>query len=150
MGKFFNVFLAANDIALFVCEAAILCGCYLTGLFLDERTFEGPIFVESFLRYNGLLRIAFVVATIILGLSFNRLYDSCRVGPRAQVIKGVCLAVGLAFLTQAFVGYLLSGWILPRYTMILGSLIVLIVVPLFRIVYASVVFRGKPVRSLRS
>jgi hypothetical protein len=143
MGKVFNLFAPVNDIALLVCDAAILCGCYLTGLFLAERTFEGPLFAKTFLfDDNGWVRIAFVVATIILGLVFNRLYDRFRVESRIQLIRGVCFAVGLAFLTQAFAGYLLSGWILPRYTMILGSLVVLIVIPLFRMAYASGVFRG--------
>ena len=143
MGKFFNVFASANAIALLVCEAAILSACYLTGVFLAERIFGGPIFAKTFFfGDNGLLRIAFVVATIILALCFNHLYDDFQVRSRTRLIQQVCLAVGVAFLTQALVAYLLPGWILPRYTMILGSMIVLIVIPSFRIVYASVVFRG--------
>ena len=62
-----------------------------------------------------------------------------RVRSRIQLVQQVCLAVGVAFFAQAFMGYIVVGWIVPRYTMILGSLIVLIVIPPFRILYANLV-----------
>jgi sugar transferase (PEP-CTERM system associated) len=138
MVKIFKVFVPVSVIALLICETLILFGCYLAGAYLAQLVFEGPLFAEGFLwDDNGLLRILIAVATIVLGFYFNDLYESFQIRSRIQLIQEVCLAVGLAFLTQAFMGYLLVGWIVPRYTMILGSMIVLIVIPPFRMLYAK-------------
>ena len=138
MVKIFKVFVPVSVIALLVFETAILFGCYVAGVYLAERLFEGPLFAEDFFANdNGILRLAFVVATIMLGLYFNDLYDSFQIKSRIQLLQQVCLSVGIAFLTQALMGYVVSGWIVPRYTMILGSMLVLLVIPPFRILYAT-------------
>ena len=142
MIKIFKVFVPTSVITLLLCEAVILFGCYLGGLYLAAWLFEGPTFIEEFLLDYGLLRLSFVVATIMLGLYFNDLYESFHISSRIQLVQQVCLAVGVAFLAQAFMGYLLSGWIVPRYTMIIGSSIVLIVIPPWRMVYVALVFRA--------
>jgi sugar transferase (PEP-CTERM system associated) len=142
MVKIFKVFVPGSVIALLVSEAAILFACYLAGLYLAEWLFEGPTFADEFLVDNGLLRLSFVVATIMLGLYFNDLYESFHISSRIQLIQQVCLSVGVAFLVQAFMGYLLSGWIVPRYTMIIGSAIVLVVIPSWRVAYVTLVFRA--------
>ena len=141
MVKIFKVFVPVSVIALLVCETAILFGCYVAGVYLAQRLFEGSLFAEGFFSDdNGLLRLSFVVATIILGLYFNDLYESFQVTSRIRLVQQVCLAVGVSFLMQAFMGYLFVGWIVPRYTMILGSMIVLFVIPTFRILYSTLVF----------
>jgi sugar transferase (PEP-CTERM system associated) len=138
MVKLFKVFVPVSVIALLLSEAAILYGCYLGGVYLAQLTVEGPLFSEYFFSDdNGLIRLSFVVGTIMLGLYFNDLYENFQIRSRIQLIQQVCLAVGVAFLTQAFMGYLVTGWIVPRYTMILGSTLVLIVIPPFRMVYSS-------------
>ena len=42
MVKIFKVFVPVSVITLLVCEAAILYGCYIAGLYLAEWLFEGP------------------------------------------------------------------------------------------------------------
>ena len=143
MGKIFKVFVPVSVIALLVSETAILYGCYVAGVYLAQSLFEGPLFAEGFFSdENGLLRLTFVVATIILGLYFNDLYENFQIRSRIQLIQQVCLALGIAFLAQVLISYLFVGWIVPRYTMLLGSTLVLIVIPTFRIIYASLVFRA--------
>jgi sugar transferase (PEP-CTERM system associated) len=142
MVKIFKVFVPTSIITLLVCEAAILCGCYVAGLYLAAWLFEGPAFVDDFLLSDGVLRLSIVVVTIMLGLYFNDLYDSFHISSRIQLIQQICLAVGVAFLVQAFLGYLSSGWIVPRYTMILGSTIVLLVIPPWRMLYVDLVFKA--------
>jgi sugar transferase (PEP-CTERM system associated) len=142
MVKIFKVFVPVSVIALLICEAAILFGCYLAGLYLAEWLFEPATFAEDFFFTDGPLRLSFVVATIMLGLYFNDLYESFHISSRIQLVQQVCLAVGVAFLAQAFMGYLSSGWIVPRYTMILGSMIVLIVIPPWRMAYVNLVFKA--------
>jgi sugar transferase (PEP-CTERM system associated) len=112
-------------------------------VYLAQVLFEGPLFAEGFLLDdNGLLRILIAVSTIVLGLYFNDLYESFQITSRIQLIQQVCLSVGVAFFAQALLGYLFIGWIVPRYTMILGSIIVLIVIPPFRVLYAKLVLNA--------
>ena len=141
MVKIFKVFVPVSVLALLISEAAILYGCYMAGLYLAQWLFEGPTFVDQFLVENGFFRISIVVATIMFSLYFSDLYENFHITSRIQLVQQVCLAVGVAFLTQALMTYVISGWIVPRYTMILGSLIVLVVIPPWRFMYASVVFK---------
>lgn len=143
MVKIFRIFVPASTIVLLTAEAAILYGCYVAGLFVAERAFEGPGFVSYFLYDdNGLVRIGLVVAVIMFGLYCNDLYENFQITSRIQLVQQVCLAVGIAFLTQAFMGYTLQGWIVPRYTMIIGSMITIVVIPAFRIPYSKVVLKA--------
>ena len=142
MVKLFKVFVPVSVLALLVCEAVILYGCYIAGLYLAQSLFEGPTFVDEFLLDNGLLRLLIVVATVMFSLYFNDLYERFQITSQIQLVQQICLAVGIAFLTQALMGYLVAGWIAPRYTMILGSMIVLIVIPPWRILYSSLVFKA--------
>jgi sugar transferase (PEP-CTERM system associated) len=138
MVKIFKVFVPVSVLALLLFEAVLLYGCYIAGLFVAELGLESPSFAQIFLMdQNGWLRILIVVITIILGLYFNDLYENIQVRSGIQLIQQICFAVGVAFFTQAFMGYLVSGWIVPRYTMLLGSMLVLLVIPPFRILYAK-------------
>ena len=62
---------------------------------------------------NGLLRLTFVVATIMFGLYFNDLYENFQISSRIQLVQQICLAVGVAFLTQAFMGYWSRAGLFP-------------------------------------
>jgi sugar transferase (PEP-CTERM system associated) len=141
MVRIFKVYVPVSIIALLICETVILFGCYVAGVFLAQLLFEGPLFADDFFSNGrGILRLVFVVGTIILSLYFNDLYESFQIKSRIQLIQQICLSVGIAFLVQALMGYAVTGWIVPRYTMIIGSLIVLLVVPPFRMLYARLVF----------
>jgi sugar transferase (PEP-CTERM system associated) len=138
MLKIFRVFIPASIIALILLEAVLLYGCYVTGLYLAQWLFEDRMFATGFLLdENGLLRILIVVVTILLALYFNDLYDNIQVKSRLQLTQTICLSVGIAFFAQAFMGYVVTGWIVPRYTMILGSTLVLLVTPPFRFLYSK-------------
>jgi sugar transferase (PEP-CTERM system associated) len=142
MVKIFKVFVPVSVIVLLFCEAAILLGCYVAGLYLAEWLLESPMVATDFLMADGVPRLSIAVATIMFGLYVNDLYESFQITSRVQLIQQVCLAVGIAFLMQAFMGYLVSGWIVPRYTMILGSTLVLIVIPPWRMAYVTLVFKA--------
>lgn len=132
-------------LALLAAEAAIIYGCYLVGVYLAQRFVYGASFATDFLLDdNGLLRLLFVVATIMFALYFSGLYRHLHVASRIRLIQQVCLAVGVAFLAQAFVGYLATGWIVPRYAMLFGSLLVLIVIPSLRMLWGRVQKAGWP------
>jgi sugar transferase (PEP-CTERM system associated) len=143
MLRIFRVFVPTSIVALLLCEAVILYACYVGGVFLAERLFDAPGFAQFFFaEEHGFSRLAIVVATVMFGLYFNDLYDHFHIRSRIALIQQICLALGVAFLTQAVMGYVSSGWIVPRYSMILGSGIVLVVLLPWRIFYASAVFKA--------
>ena len=138
MLRIFKVFIPVSIVALLVSEAVLIFGCYLSSVYIAQWLFEDRVFAASFLLdENGILRILTVVATILLALYFNDLYDNFQVKSRIQLTQKICLSVGVAFFAQAFMGYVVTGWIVPRYTMILGSTIVLLIIPPFRFLYAN-------------
>ena len=52
------------------------------------------------------------------------------------------VVIGLAFLAQAFFAYLRRPeWSLPRWAMIFGSVLALIVIPLWRVFYSRVIIK---------
>jgi len=143
MVKIFKVFVPVSVIALLFCEAIILYSCYLAGVYLAQSLIEGPTFADNFfIAENGAIRLAFVVGTIMFVIYFNDLYEHFHIRSRIELIQQVCLAVGIAFLTQALMGYMFTGMIVPRYTMIIGSAIVVLVTPPWRIFYATVVSKA--------
>jgi sugar transferase (PEP-CTERM system associated) len=143
MVKIFKVFVPVSVLALIICEAAILFGCYVAGLYVAEFFLEPPASTSTFLLdENGWVRLLIVVITIMLGLYFHDLYENIQVRSSVQLMQQMCFVVGIAFLTQAFMGYLVSGLIVPRYTMTFGSLIVLLILPPFRIWYARFVLKA--------
>ena len=143
MLRIFKIVVPKSIVTLLVSEAAILYGCYAAGVFLAEQLVEGPAFSRFFLfDDHGFFRLAFVTATIMFGLYLNDLYENFHIHSKVEIIQQVCLAVGVAFLTQALMSYGVSGWIVPRYSMILGSLLVLLVIPPWRLFYSTSLFRA--------
>jgi sugar transferase (PEP-CTERM system associated) len=143
MLRIFKVFVPTSVVALLLCEAAILFGCYTGGIFLAERIFDGRGFAQFFFAEDrGFTRIAIVTATVMFGLYFNDLYEHFHVQSRIELIQQICLALGVAFLAQALMGYLVDGWIVPRYSMILGSTLVLLLLLPWRVFYSSAVFKA--------
>ena len=80
-------------------------------------------------------KILFVTTCIVLGLYFQDLYGEFRITSRVVLVQQVCMAVGCALLAMAFLGYLNSELLLPRWLVILGSLAVITVLPIWRIIY---------------
>jgi sugar transferase (PEP-CTERM system associated) len=137
MLKIFKVFVPTSVVALLFCEALILYACYAAGVFLADRFFEEPGFSHFFFSEDlGYLRLTIVTLTIMFGLYINDLYEGLNVRSSTELIQQVCLAVGAALLSQALMGYAVVGWIVPRYSMMLGSALVLLVIPPWRIFFA--------------
>lgn len=131
MIRLFRVFVPASVVALLVSEFLLVLGCYgAASLF---TLFEGP-YIYFFTELNY-WKILVVAGCIILALYFEDLYSDLRITSRILLVQQVCLAVGAALLFFAFMGYLRPDLLLGRWLMILGSLAVVIVLPLWRIVF---------------
>ena len=138
MIRIFKIFVPTSVLALLLSEIALLLSCYLAAVVL--LTDVDP---EIFLLYdNGLIRILLVVVVELLGLYLLDLYTDVNVHSRILVVQHVCLIVGIAIISQALLYYLSPNWILPRLIMISGSLIALVLLPVWRILYSRFVLRA--------
>lgn len=135
MIRIFKIFVPTSILVLLVSEALLLASCYVAAVFL--LTDVDP---EVFLIYdNGLWRLLFVVAVELLGLYLLDLYSDLRVHSRIGLVQQLCLVVGIAFISQAFLSYLSASLILPRWVMIVGSSFALVLLPTWRVLYARLV-----------
>jgi sugar transferase (PEP-CTERM system associated) len=129
--RLFRVFIPASVVALLVSEILLVLGCYaLASLFttyLDPWTY--------LVSEGNFWKVLLVAGLIVLGMYFQDLYAELRVISRILLVQQVCLSVGSALLIMAFFGFLTPELLLGRWLMILGSLGVVIALPLWRIFY---------------
>lgn len=137
MIRLFRVFIPASVLGLLVSEALLAAACYVLAFVLVE---DGN--VEMYYLYEGgLERTAVVVGSLLLAAYFNDLYDDLRVISRLRLVQQFCLVAGLAFLAQALVAYINPWLMLGRWLMMSGSALVLLVLPVWRVIYDRVVTR---------
>jgi sugar transferase (PEP-CTERM system associated) len=135
--RLFRVFIPASVVALLISEIILVLGCYVLAIYflgLDPAFF---LFEEG--NYGKLL---IVTATIILGLYFQDLYGDLRITTHILLIQQVCLSVGLALLISAFIGYVDRTMLLGRSLMMIGSLGVVVLLPVWRIFFWRYVIAG--------
>lgn len=139
MIRIFNVFIPASVIALLMSEIILIYSCYIIASFFALDT-DPTIF---FLYDNGFWRVSIVVAGLMIGIYLHDLYTQFRIKSRILLIQQLCLIVGIAFLTQALLSYLkLPEWTLPKWQMIYGSGLTLLLLPAWRLLYSAVIFRA--------
>src|SRR5260370_24738306 len=139
MVRVFRVFVPTSVLALLISEFILIFSCYMAGgFFILER---GP--AVYLVDEGGLWRIAAVVGCVMVGIYFHDLYTQFRIRSRIVLFQQVCLVVGIAFLTQALFTYIKRPeWALPKWLMIYGSGLVLVLLPVWRIIYASFVMKA--------
>jgi sugar transferase (PEP-CTERM system associated) len=144
MRQLFRVFIPASLIGLILSEFALVFLCYLAGTWLVGRFINPSLDLNSFIFVEGgMIQIVLVVACITLGLYFQNLYSDIRVQSVAFLFQQICLAIGFAFLAQAFLAYVRrADWSLPRWAMIFGSSLALLVIPGWRLFYSRVVLKA--------
>lgn len=136
MIRLFQVFIPTSVVGLVISEALLATACYCAAFYLT-----GGISIDLYLLYGGGgAATAIVVASILLGIYFHDLYSEFRVWSRIYLIQQYCLVFGMAFLAQALLSYLDRDLILPRWHMIAGSALGLLVLPLWRMAYSQAVF----------
>lgn len=144
MIRLFRVFIPASVLGLLITEFLLIYACYIAATplvnILITSEFEPALFL---LNDNGLLRIGLVVGCIMLGIYFHDLYTKFRIRSRILLLQQLCLVVGVAFLTQALLSYLKRPELtVPKWLMIFGSGLTLILLPAWRLFYASVVVQA--------
>lgn len=137
MIRLFRISLPVSLIGLIVTETLLGYLCYLVAWAL-----VGDVDLEFFLRFEGgLERTSVVVASILLGAYFNDLYSEIKILSRLRLVQQYCLVLGLAFLTQALLGYIYPDLIIGRAQMMIGSAFALVLLPAWRMLYGVVVLQ---------
>jgi len=139
MIRLFRVFIPTSVVALLVSEIILTYTCYVVATFLMLEAAPEVFLLDD----NGWLRIALVVACLMLGIYFHDLYTQFRIRSRVLLLQQVIVVVGVTFLTQALLVYLrLPDLILPTWVMIVGSALTLILLPIWRILFSTVVMKA--------
>jgi len=138
MIRLFRVSVPSSVVALVVSETILIFSCYVLAAYwtLD---FSTDIFL---IDDGGWWHILLVVGLIVLGLYFHDLYDNYRIRSRTLLIQQFCLVLGIAFLVQALLSYGRWDVILPKWMMVYGSLMVLVVVPAWRIAFTGAIWKA--------
>jgi exopolysaccharide biosynthesis polyprenyl glycosylphosphotransferase len=138
MIRLFRVSVPSSVVALVLSEIVLIFSCYVVAAYwtLD---FSTDIFL---IDDGGWWHIALVVGLVVLGLHFHDLYDNYRIRSRVLLIQQFCLVLGVAFLVQAVLSYGRWDVILPKWMMVYGSLMVLVFVPAWRIVFTGAIWKA--------
>src|SRR5258708_4247802 len=139
MIRLFRVFVPTSVVALLLSEIILTYTCYVIAAFVVL-----DVDPQVFLLYdNGWVRIAIVVACIMLGVYFHDLYTQFRIKSRILLFQQIGVVLGLAFLMKSLLVYLrLRVLLLHTWLMIGGSTLVIIILPTWRIFYSTVVLRA--------
>jgi sugar transferase (PEP-CTERM system associated) len=144
MRQLFRIFIPAGVVGLIVSEVALLVLCYLAGMGLVGHFLNPTLDFSAFLfDEGGLGQIAVVVTCVVAGIYFQNLYAKVREHSTFVLLQQLSLAVGMAFLVQALFTYIRRPeWSLPRWGMIFGTILVLIAVPAWRLLYGRVILKA--------
>jgi sugar transferase (PEP-CTERM system associated) len=139
MIRLFRVFIPTSVVALLVSEIILTFTCYVIATFIMLDVAPEVFLLDD----NGWVRIAIVVACLMLGIYFHDLYTQFRIRSRVLLIQQMIVVVGVTFLTQALLVYLrLQELILPTWVMIVGSAFTLLLLPTWRIFFSTVVMKA--------
>lgn len=137
MIRIFRVYHPTGVLALFASEIVLTSLCFLLAAYL-VLTED----ITTYLRYdNGLVRIAIVIASIILGLHLMDLYARIQVKSRMRLLQDLCQVFGIALMAQGLISYATPNLKFGRGIMLVGSLLSLIVLFVWRLIYSAYVLR---------
>ena len=138
MIRLFRVFVPTSVVALVLSEVILIFACFIIATYLVVDS--DP---QVFLLYDGgLSRITLVVVSVLLGLYFQDLYNDFRIRSKTLLIQQLCLVIGLVFFSQALLTYVNRDLMMSRWVMITGCLMLLVLIPAWRLLYVGVVFRA--------
>lgn len=133
MIRLFRVFIPSSILGLLISETLLIAGCYLLGLASQVEP------LGLYLQFeNGIIRLALVTLSMVLGLYLNDLYRRVRLDSILVFFQQLCLVVGASFLIQALLSYTHVQVQMPRTSMMAGSIICIVLIPIWRAIYSRV------------
>jgi len=144
MIRLFRVSIPSSSVALVPSETILILSCYLLAAYATLDVSSDIFLWED----CGWWRVGLVVLLIFLGLYFHDLYDTYRISSRTVLLQQFCFVLGIAFLLQASLSYGRWDIMVPRRIMLYGSVLVLGLAPLWRIIFTDTVRKAKGAQKL--
>jgi exopolysaccharide biosynthesis polyprenyl glycosylphosphotransferase len=139
MIRLFRVFIPKSVVVSVISDCVLLYACFLLPLFLLGDNFSLSIYL---LYEDGLLKFTVAVLSMILALYYLDLYKEFRIRSRILLVQHITAAIGAVFIVQALLAYANPALVLPRPVVFGGCLVILLVLPLWRLVYTNHVYKG--------
>jgi sugar transferase (PEP-CTERM system associated) len=137
MIRLFRVFIPASTLTLLISEAFLIFGAYILAAYIVLQ-----VDPTAYLLYDGgMVSILFVLASILVALYLQDLYSDIYVKSSIALMQQLCLAAGSALLIQGLVSYVDRTLRMPLRMMLLGSLLMLITLFLWRLFFGTVAVR---------
>src|SRR5580704_2739966 len=139
MIRLFKVSIPNNVVLLVISEAILILCCYILAAYWAMDSAADVFLWDE----GGIWHIAFTGVVILIGIYFHDLYENYRIRTRTLLLQQFCMILGIAFLLQALANY--GHWnavLLPKWVMVYGSLMVLIVLPAWRVLFAAFVAKA--------
>src|SRR4051794_18208111 len=96
MVRLFRVFIPVSVVILLISEVLLIVGAYVAAAFWGYES--NPY---QYLIYGtGMINIALVVISIVLGLYLHDLYSDVYVKSHLVLVQQICFVIGSAFLIQ--------------------------------------------------
>ncbi len=117
--RLFPVFVPGRILGLLISELLLIAGSFVLASY-----FVLQVDPADYLLYDGgLVSIAVVLASILIGLYLQDLYSDVRVTSKVVLLQQLCLVIGIAFLIEGFISYVDKSLRLPARVMAGGSLL---------------------------
>ena len=135
MIRLFRVFVPVSVLALLITEILLVTGAFVLASYLIF-----PADPADYLLYEGGLQsISLVIISILVGLYLHDLYSDIVLKSRIILLQQLCLVMGIAFLVQGLVSYLVPSMRIPLRVMALGGFLSMMGIFFWRIVFSSFV-----------
>ena len=133
MIRLFKVFFPTGVFALLISELVLCAACYLVAVVVLYNPFWDAYLIDE----GGWVTLVPVVLAVVLTFYYQDMYINLRIRSRTLLLQQLSLAIGVAFLVQALLNYGRVEWMMHRQIMLVGSILTVVVLGGYRLVYAS-------------
>jgi sugar transferase (PEP-CTERM system associated) len=133
MVRLFRVFIPVSVLILLISEILLVILAYVAAAYIG---YEGDPY-EYLFYGTGVLNIALVVMSIIVGLYLHDLYSDLIVKSHLTLIQQLCFILGAAFLIEGAVSYLDRSLRMPLHVMVPGSAMAIAVIYGWRVLFSN-------------
>ncbi len=138
MIRLFRVFVPVGVLALLFSEVILVATSFVLAAFLVLQV-DPTIFL---LYDGGLVRIFLATLSIIIGLHFQDLYSRIQVKYGMLFLQQLSLVIGVAWIAEGLVSYLIPNLALPRWVMLLGSALTAVSLLAWRVFYSNYILHA--------
>lgn len=128
MIRLFRVFVPKVVLTLVIGDILLAFACFLFATWLVQGEMTSIYLFDE----DGLGKIAFVVASVILGIYFQNLYSNLQMRSKLLYAQQVTTAIGATLIVQAIIVYVDRDLMLARWVILTSAVLLIIILPLWR------------------